>query len=107
MTYPLALYRAGTGRASFKWDGVQTEMLAVGDADAHEEASGEGWLDAEAYLAAPVPPLIYRTAKEIAAALPELTLGELDQLKCEEMEGKARKGVLADIDEAIDAKLKA
>lgn len=108
MTYPLALYREGDSRNAFKWDGRMTEMVAVDSAEEHEIALSDGWAEADAYLAGGDAPLslLDATAKEIAAVLPELSLEELEALKADETAGKARKGVLADIDEAIDAKLK-
>lgn len=106
MTYPLALYREGEGRDAFKWDGRMTEMLSVADSEEHESALADGWGDGADYLGGASLSLLDHTAKDIAAVLPELTLEELEALKADETAGKARKGVLADIDEAIDAKLK-
>lgn len=108
MTYPLALYRAGDSRNAFKWDGRMTEMLTVADSEEHEAALADGWSEAADYLAGGDAPLslLDATAKEIADVLPELTLDELEALKTDENAGKKRKGVLANIDAAIDAKLK-
>lgn len=106
MDYPLALYREGDSRNAFKWDGRMTEMVAVDSAEEHEIALSEGWREAAEYLAPSPLSLLDATAKEISAVLPELTLDELEALKADETAGKARKGVLADIDTAIDAKLK-
>lgn len=106
MTYPLALYREGDGRDAFKWDGRMTEMLTVADSEEHEAALADGWSESADYLANGALSLLDQNAKEIAGVLPELTLEELEALKADELAGKTRKGVLASIDEAIDAKLK-
>lgn len=108
MTYPLALYREGDGRDAFKWDGRMTEMVSVADSEEHEAALADGWSDGADYLASEQQSLslLDQNAKAIAQVLPELTLDELEALKADELAGKTRKGVLADIDEAIDAKLK-
>lgn len=107
MSYPIALYREGDGRAAFKWDGRMTEMLTVADSDEHEAALADGWREPADYLGAEQPlSLLDQNAKEIADVLPELTLDELEALKADELAGKTRKGVLASIDEAIDKKLK-
>ena len=52
------------------------------------------------------PTLLDKTAREIEVALPGLSLDELGDLKAAETAGKSRKGVLADLEAAIDAKLK-
>lgn len=106
MTYPLALYREGDSPNAFKWDGRMTEMVAVESAEEHEIALSEGWAEASDYVGGSSLSLLDHTAKEISEALPELTLDELEALKADEIAGKARKGVLASIDEAIDKKLK-
>lgn len=102
--YPLALYRDGS---DIEWDRRRVGFRIVTDADDHETALSEGWREADAYLSGAASlTLLDATAKEIAAVLPELTLDELEALKAAETAGKTRKGVLADIDAAIDAKLK-
>lgn len=101
--YPLMLYRAGS---AFCWDGKETDSLVVDGADQHEAALSDGWQEAAAYLTDEDEPLLLKTAKEIEVALPGLSLEELEALKSDEAAGKNRKGVLADIEAAIDAKLK-
>lgn len=102
--YPLMLYRAGS---AFCWDGKNTDSMVVEGPEQHEAALADGWQEAVAYLAPDDEPLLALTAKEIEAALPSLSLEELEALKSDEAAGKSRKGVLADIDAAIDARLKA
>lgn len=108
MTYPLALYREGEGRDAFKWDGRMTEMLTVADSEEHEAALADGWSESADYLATEQQSLslLDQNAAAIIQVLPELTLEELEALKADETAGKTRKGVLASIDEAIDAKLR-
>jgi hypothetical protein len=104
--YPLVLYRDGD---EFEWDGRGTDRTVVEDKDAHDAALTEGWAQAADYLAS-VPheeSLLDGSAKDIAAALPDLSLEELEKLKADEQAGKTRKGVLSLIDTAIDEKLKA
>lgn len=108
MTYPLALYREGSGRDAFKWDGRMTEMHSVADSEEHEAALADGWSEAADYLATEQKSLslLDQNASAIAQVLPELTLDEMEALKADELAGKARNGVLASIDKAIDKKLK-
>lgn len=103
--YPLALYRDGS---EFDWDGRQTDRLTVADKDAHSQAIADGWAEAGDYLASSKSEksLLDSNAKEIAEALPALSLEELEKLKAEETAGKTRKGVLSLIETAIDEKLK-
>lgn len=102
--YPLMLYRDGD---DYEWDGRKVAILTVHAADEHEAALADGWAEAAAFLSAEANDrsLLDCTAKEIEAALPELDLDELETLKAAEKGGKTRKGVLAAIDAAIDAKL--
>jgi len=102
--YPLMLYREGDDH---EWDGRKVGILIVNDADEHEAARADGWAEAAEFLNAEANDrsLLDCTAKEIETALPALTLEELETLKAAEEAGKTRKGVLASINAAIDAKL--
>lgn len=102
--YPLALYRDGD---DIMWDGRMVGLRVVHDADDHDAALADGWAEAADFLNAEESDrsLLDCTAKEIESALPDLDLDELETLKAAEKAGKTRKGVLAAIDAAIDAKL--
>lgn len=102
--YPLMLYRDGS---DIEWDGRKVAIHTVADAEEHESAVADGWAEAADFLSAEANDrsLLDHTAKEIEAALPSLDLEELETLKTAEKAGKTRKGVLAAIDAAIDAKL--
>lgn len=102
--YPLMLYRNGD---DIEWDGRKVGVRTVTDADDHETALADGWAEAADFLNAEANDrsLLDCTAKEIEAALPSLDLEELETLKTAEEAGKTRKGVLASISAAIDAKL--
>lgn len=103
--YPLTLYRDGD---AFAWDGRGTDRLVVADKGEHDDALDAGWLEAADYLGSVKveATLLDGNAKEIAAALPGLSLEELEKLKAEETAGKTRKGVISLIETAIDEKLK-
>lgn len=103
MEYPLMLYRAGD---QFQWDGKATDSLIVDDGEAHDAALADGWKAAADYLVdEPSGSLLDGTAKDIEAILPTLDIEALEALKADETAGKTRKGVMAAIDAAIDAKL--
>ena len=109
--YPKAIYRPGD---EGEWDGVKMDFGTVADADDEEEALASGWYlhpkdfpEAEKSQDAPQGGLLDGNAREIEKELPNLTIEELEQLKVDETAGKSRKGVLADIDAAINAKLEA
>lgn len=101
--YPMMLYRAGS---EIQWDGKGTDTKVVADSTEHATAIASGWAEGADYAAA-VEELATadKTAKEIEAGLADMSLEELEKLKVEETEGKARKGVLAMIDAAIDGNL--
>lgn len=106
--YPKAIYRPGD---EGDWDGVKMDFGTVADAADEEAALAKGWyLHPSDFPMAdagspPEPTLLDKNAREIELALPGLTLEELETLKAAEIGGKSRKGVLADIDAALDAKL--
>lgn len=102
--FPKAVYRAGKDIVQ---DGVSLDYDTVANADEQAEALASGW-----YLHPSEVPeksektLLDKSAKDIKSALPDLSLADLEALKADETAGKSRSGVLADIDAAIDAKLK-
>lgn len=107
--YPRAIYRPGD---EGEWDGVKMDFGTVVDADDEEAALSKGWYlhpsdfpGAGSGEASGGPTLLDKNAREIEVELPNLTLDELEALKAAETSGKTRKGVLADIDAAINAKL--
>jgi hypothetical protein len=107
--YPMMLYRAGN---QMQWDGRGTDTLVVKDVKEHSTALGAGWLEGSDYGSAADTPetektLLDKTAKDIELELGAMTLDDLETLKAEETDGKARKGVLAMIDTAIDEKIAA
>lgn len=103
--FPKMLYRDGT---EFEWDGRPTDTLVVTDNAEFEAAIDDGWLIPRDYLGSTKAEvsLLDKTAKDIEAELPNLDLDALEKLKADETDGKTRKGVLAAIEAAIDAKLK-
>lgn len=103
--YPLALYRDGS---EFVWDGRDTDRLVVDGKSAHEAALADGWAEAADFLVSTpsAKSILDGNAKEIAEALPDLSLEDLEKLKADETAGKTRKGVLSLIETAIDEKLK-
>lgn len=110
--YPKAIYRPGD---EGEWDGVMMDFGTVADADDEAGALAKGWYlhpsqfpGSSAAEGGPSgePTLLDKNARDIENALPGLSLEELEQLKADETAGKSRKGVLADIDAALDAKLK-
>jgi len=108
MSYPKHLFKhpGPYGR------GARTYAVAGADSEVEEtRLLGEGWSltkedgFGEKSADAPEPSILDGNAKDIEAALPDLPLEELEILKAAETAGKTRKGVLAAIDAAIDAKL--
>lgn len=101
MAYPKMLYREGSGRP---WDGRPTDRLVVRSADDEDRALAAGWKDANGYWAEAesAKSLLDNNAKVIEAALPSLSLEELEKLKADEITGKTRKGVMAMLQAAID-----
>lgn len=103
--FPKSLYRSGR---EFVWDGRGTDTLTVADSAEQEQAEADGWAEAADYLASTgESTLLDNPAKDIEPALAELSLEALEGLKADETAGKSRKGVLAMIDAAIEAKLAA
>jgi hypothetical protein len=105
--YPMMLYRAGD---AFEWDGRKTDSLVVADSKEHATALATGWVEGADYAKAKPDDeksLLEKTAKDIEAGLGDMTLEDLETLKAQETEGKARKGVLAMIDAALEEKLAA
>jgi hypothetical protein len=104
MGFPAAVYRDGS---EFDWDGRPTDRRVVHNADELERALAEGWAPPCDYAASEpkAGSLLDNSAKVIEAALPSLSLDELEKLKADEITGKTRKGVMAMIDAAIDQRL--
>lgn len=106
--YPKAIYRPGD---EGEWDGVKLDFGTVADADDEAAALAKGWFLHPSDFPgappedAPEPTLLDKNAREIGLALPDLSLEALEELKAAEIGGKSRKGVLADIETAINAKL--
>jgi hypothetical protein len=107
--YPKAVYRPGD---EGEWDGVKMDFGTVTDADDEAQALSKGWFlhpsDFPKAVKADETPqggLLDQNARDIEKALPALSIEELEQLKADEEAGKSRKGVLTDIDAAINAKL--
>ena len=105
--YPRAIYRPDGD--DIEWDHKRFGYGEVNDEEEEAEALASGW-----YLHPKdfpgengEPSLLDKNAKDIAEALPGLSLEELEALKADETAGKSRKSVLSEIDAAIDAKLKA
>ena len=106
MEYPKHLFKSlgafGSGNRTYDVAGAANE-------DEEADLVERGWcLTKEAAWGletAPEKTLLDGSAKEIEAALPALELEELEALKAAETSGKTRKGVLAALDAAIDAKL--
>jgi hypothetical protein len=106
--FPMMLYRAGTETV---WDGRDTDIKVVSDSKEHATAIASGWYEGVDYAAlddvVEEKDVLDRTAKEIEAGLADMSLEELAVLKTQETNGKARKGVLAMIEAALDEKLAA
>lgn len=108
--YPKAIFRPGDEGV---WDGVSMDFGTVTDADDEAAALDKGWyLSPADFPAAEAgamaePTLLDKNAREIETALPALSIDELEALKAAETAGKSRKGVMADIDAALEAKLAA
>lgn len=103
--FPKSLYRDGD---EFVWDGRPTDRLVVASADEQKAAFSEGWVEAVDYPQSvkSEPGLLDKTAKDIAAAIVDLTLDQLEEYREAEVAGKSRKGVLALFEAAIEEKLK-
>lgn len=107
--FPKAIYRPGD---EGEWDGVKMDFGTAADKADEDQALATGWYlhpkdfpNQDAGEPTPEPTLLDRNAREIELALPGLSLEELEDLKSAEVAGKSRKGVLADIETAINAKL--
>lgn len=106
--YPKAIYRPGDEGV---WDGVSMDFGTVVDAEDEAAALDKGWFLSPADFPgdedepAAEPSLLDKNAREIELALPDLSIDELEALKAAETAGKSRKGVLADIEAALEAKL--
>ncbi len=105
--FPKTLYRDGS---EFVWDGRPTDTFTVESAEEQEIAEGEGWQEAADYAATGTPAeptLLDKSAKDIEPELAALSIAELEKLKDDETAGKSRRGVLALIEAALEAKLAA
>ncbi len=106
--YPKAIYRPGD---EGEWDGVMMDFGTVSGPDEEEKALSKGWyLHPSDFPKAPArasaePTLLDKTAREIEVELPGLSLSELEDLLKAETAGKSRKGVISDIEGAINEKL--
>lgn len=103
--FPMMLYRTGS---AIQWDGRGTDTKIVADSTELATALATGWAEGADYAAdAPVgeAKLLDKSAMDIKDELSGMELEDLETLKAEETDGKARKGVLAMIDAAIDGKL--
>jgi hypothetical protein len=105
--YPMMLYRAGTETI---WDGRETDIKVVANSKDHATAIAAGWYEGVDYAALDDVveiDTLDKTAKEIEAGLADMTLEDLEALKVKETDGKARKGVIAMIEAALEEKLAA
>lgn len=102
--FPLMLYRVGS---DFIWEGRSASSRIVANEGERKAAMADGWREAADFLAGPAAhkTLLDENAKTIEARLPDLDLAALEKLLADEKAGKTRKGVLAMIEAAIDARL--
>lgn len=114
MEYPKLMYRpAAEGHAEEVW-GVMCNLLTVEDADAEAAALDDGWSLTPPSKDAPAPgkgsdatsefSLLDEPLRVIKDQLEALTAEEVDALLTAERNGKTRKGVIAALEEALEAK---
>jgi len=118
MSEPTMLYRPREAINPEAWN-LPLDTIIV-DATEVEDAKAEGWLEAaDAVEAANVPKaaephvpaepgpydsLLDAPVADIVPLLIEMSADELVSLRAAEVTGKTRKGLLAEIDKAIEAK---
>jgi len=104
--FPRMMYRAPADPANTQEaGGVACDIMTVENDEELEAAEDDGWVKTIGDLKGDpkLRKLLDRSAKDVMADLPLMTLDELQMLKNAESIGKNRTGLLSAIDDAVKA----